>query len=229
MKITTFWSFTGGTDPNWIRRFMSYLSLYIREKQYKFFLEKLKPTKTNTILDIGTSPDERLQDTNFFEKRYSYKNQLTIASVENCSNLVTKYKLRQYIKIKPGEKLNIKSKSFDLVVSWATLEHVGTFEDQKLFLKEVSRIGKKIFVTTPDKASFYEPHTGTFFLHWLPSKMFRKIMKLLDKNFWSKEDNLNIISFSDAKKMVAHPDIKAERFKLFGLLPSHIFIYGETE
>lgn len=228
MKSKRSWSHAGGTDPNLIRRLASNLSIYIRSKQYDIFMDLLKPTSKDTILDVGISPDEKLKDTNFFEKKYPDKNKLSIASIEDCINIVKKYNLHKYFPIKSDGKLPLDDKSFDIVVSWATIEHVGNSKDQESFLIELCRVGKKVFITTPDRLSFYEPHTATFFLHYLPPKYFRKILRLIGKNFWSDEKHLNILSLKRVKKIIYNPKLKVKRYKIFGILPSHILIYGET-
>lgn len=229
MISTQSWSHAGGTDPNPIRLLASNLSVYIRSQQYNIFLNLLKPTAKDKILDVGISPDERLKDTNFFEKKYPFKNRLSVASIEDCQNIVKKYNLSKFIRIKPGVKIPLEDKSFNIVVSWATIEHVGDRISQEFYLKELCRIGKKVFITTPDRLSFYDPHTATFFLHYLPPKYFRKIMKLIGKDFWAEEKHLNILSLSSVKKMIYNANVKVDRFKILGIFPSHILIYGETD
>jgi hypothetical protein len=215
-----------GTNPTFIRRIMTSVSLVVRKEQYKLFMRNLSPGPTDTILDIGVSPDTIMKDSNFFEKVYPYKNNLAVASIEDCRRLKETLGFKKFIKIFPGRKLPLENKSYDIVVSWATLEHVGSSRKQKEFLKELKRVGKKIFLTTPDRMSLYEPHTSTLFLHWLSPKNFRMILKMLGVEFWSKEENLNILSFKEAKRLTHGLNLSAIRFKLLGL-PSHIIIYSK--
>lgn len=222
------WSYSGGTDPSWVRKLMGNISVYIRCSQYNLFVELIRPKSTDKIIDIGTSPDERLKDTNFFERKYPFPKMLSIASVEDCAELVKKYHLRKYIKLTEENILPLKNNAYDIVVSWATIEHVGNRSKQKHFLNELCRLGKKVFITTPDRSSWYEPHTATFFLHYFPKKLFRKILKWIGKDFWSKEENLNILSFKDVTELVSNTKLKVIRFRLFGILPSHIIIYGKN-
>jgi len=221
--FTMNWS-TKGTDSILIRRLMANLSFLIRQEQYKHFIILINPSSKDSVLDVGTTPDLKLKDSNYFESMFPFKSQLSIASVEDCMGLVKKFGLKKFILIQPNAKLPFRDKQFDIVTSWATLEHVGSREKQKYFLSELSRVGKKVFVTTPDKYSIYEPHTTLFFLHWLRPKFFRKIVKLIGKAFWADEKNLNILSFQEAQK-TAPENLKIKKFKLLGIFSSHLIFW----
>jgi hypothetical protein len=47
----------------------------------------------------------------------------------------------------------------------------------------------------------FEFHTVTPFLHWLPPHMFRKSVKMLGNDFYSKEENLNLLSEKDLRAL----------------------------
>jgi hypothetical protein len=218
-----------GTDANFVRRQMSRVSLFARKEQFTKFMQVAGPSKKDKVLDVGPTEDELLADSNFFEKLYPFKRKLHIASIENCQKLVRQFQLDGYTKIKAGKKLPFGTQSFDVVVSWATLEHVGNKSQQKAYLEEIFRVGKRFFVTTPDKANPYEPHTATLFCHWFPANVFRRIVKIIGKDFWALEKNLNILSYEDALKMVENlPGVKVERYKLGGVVPSNLMIYKSS-
>lgn len=203
---------------------LSNLSYIVRSDQFKIFRKITQFTKQYKILDVGTTPNETLRDSNLFEQIYPYKNKITAASVEDCAALVTKYGLAQFILLHPNKKLPLKDKSFDVATAWATLEHVGDYESQKKFLAELARVGKKVFITTPYKFCIYEPHTNMFFLHWLPNNWYRKILKLLGKNFWASVENWNTLGLSDVKKILPK-GCRVFVYKSWGILPSHLIIF----
>jgi len=58
--------------------------------------------------------------------------------------------------------------SFDLAFSNSVIEHVGTWEDQQAFARELRRVGKTVFCQTPARSFFFEPHYFTPFVHWFP-------------------------------------------------------------
>jgi len=76
-------------------------------------------------------------------------------------------------------KLEYPDKSFDIVYSNSVIEHLFTKENQVKMAREITRVGKKLYVQTPAKEFFIEPHLITPFIHWLPIK----IEKILMKNF----------------------------------------------
>lgn len=218
------WSFSAVKKENWIRRMMAYLSVRVRSVHYLFFEKYICPSERATVLDVGVTPNEELVDSNFFESRFSHPENLTAASVEDCRSLRTRYPKIKFEKIRPNSPLPYKNDQFDVAVSWATLEHVGGYEKQQDFINELLRVGKKVFITTPYRGALYEPHTGFIFLQWLPLKWFRKICELLNKKFWSIEDNLNPLWVSDLKKMRLKRKIKLRVYRIFNLLPAHIII-----
>lgn len=203
---------------------MANISVKIRNSQFKKFKEINRPNSNSKILDVGVTSDETFKDSNLFEKLYRWPEKLTVVTIESSKKLKRMYPKIKIVKIIPSEKLPFRTKSFDVVVSWATLEHVGGYKKQQDFLNELLRVGKKIFLTTPDRSAIYEPHTGFLFLHWIPLKWFRAICRLFNITFWSKEENLNPLWLSDIQRMKLTRCVKVEKNKLFNLFSSHIII-----
>jgi hypothetical protein len=44
-----------------------------------------------------------------------------------------------------GRKTNFTDEAFGLAFSNSVIEHVGTWEDQKLFARELSRVGRRVY------------------------------------------------------------------------------------
>lgn len=203
---------------------LSNLSYIVRSDQFKIFKKTTLPQENSTVLDVGTTPNETLRDSNLFEQIYPHKKNITAASVEDCGTLVKKYGLKKFVLLQPGKKLPFPDKSFDIATAWATLEHVGNYTEQKKFVEELCRVGKKVFITTPYKFCIYEPHTNMFFLHWLPNSWYRKILQILGKNFWSSVENWNTLGITDIQKMLPK-GYRVYLYKSWGFLPSHLIIF----
>jgi len=207
-----------------MKLFLVDLSIKVRTEQFRMFERMVKPIFQARVLDVGVTSNEAFRDSNMFEKLYKYPKNLTLATIEDLRKLRKMYPACKVIQTTRGKKLPFKDKSFDIVVSWATLEHVGDYIEQEFFLNELLRVGEKIFVTTPYRGAIYEPHSGFFFLHWLPLNWFRKICELSNKKFWSTENNLNPLWLSDLSKMKLKCKVKLKIYRTFHLLPSHIII-----
>lgn len=179
----------------------TFFSCRARNKMYLKFEQAVCPKKTDEVLDLGVTPDIELEDSNFFEKRYPYKNRLTIASIEDCTFLVEKYGLKEFVQNKPKAPLPFRDGQFGILFCSAVLEHVGTRKDQKFFLEECMRISKKVFITTPNRYFPIEMHTFLPFLHWLPWNVFQKIVRWIKGDFWADINNLNLVSGRDIQEM----------------------------
>lgn len=81
--------------------------------------------------------------------------------------------------IADARRLPFRDRAFDIAFSNAVIEHVGTFDKQRLFAEECKRVGRRYFVETPNRRFFFEPHLLTPFIHWLP----RRTMGRLIRNF----------------------------------------------
>jgi len=125
---------------------------------------------------------------------YSRPEKITAVGIEDASFLEGQYKGLKFVKAAPNEPLPFKDNQFDVGFCSATIEHVGSSKRQELFLKEAIRVCKKLFLTTPNRFYPVEFHTRVIFLHWLPAGIFRKIIKNLGLEFYSTEENLNLLS-----------------------------------
>lgn len=171
---------------------------YHRDKIYEIILNKIIFNGKN-ILDIGSTPD--LDDHhNTLLHKIKNNDEITCFSNYDCSILK---KLNPNFKIIKGNglKTNLKDDSFDIVHSSATIEHVGNDYNQNLFIRECLRISKKkVIITTPNRYFPIDFHTKIPFIHFFPKKIHRKLLALTNNQFFSKEENLNLLSYNDLKK-----------------------------
>src|SRR5687767_5398143 len=136
--MTNNWSTHQDNQITLTHKLLSRLSMIVRRHQFEHFSQLMKPKPTDLCLDVGARSDETLPDSNMFQKLYPYQKNLTSASIEDCENLFkSKYKHSKFIRIRPDEKLPFNDKHFDIVTSWATIEHVGIRSQQEFFLKEL--------------------------------------------------------------------------------------------
>ena len=101
-----------------------------------------------------------------------------------------------------GGVFPFQDESFDISFSNAVIEHVGSRMNQQEFLEEALRVSKNIYITTPNRWFPLEAHTLIPFLHWLPKKVFRKVLIAVGLKYWAKEENLNLLDPLSVQRMV---------------------------
>ena len=86
-----------------------------------------------------------------------------------------------FVSIK-GDATNLssfKDNHFDIVYSNSVIEHLFTFDNQKLMASEIMRVGKAYYVQTPNYYFPIEPHWLFPFFQFFPFK----VKVFLTKNF----------------------------------------------
>ena len=162
------------------------------------------------ILDIGTTSDTENISSNFIIK--NLKNVKNFYSISD--QLITlpffKKKLQKSI-IENFSEYEIENFKSDLVVSNATIEHVGNYNNQKTMVSNMIKLSKKmVIISTPYRYHPLEFHTKIPFIHWLPKKIHRMILKKFNLVFYSKEENLNLLSRSDLSSFIKNEKIRSE-------------------
>ena len=89
------------------------------------------------VLDVGTTPSLSAHE-NIFLKNYKWKNNITCLSNQNLEILSKEFKDTIFI-IGDGKKMNFEENEFEIVFSSATIEHVGSFQEQLKFISECKR------------------------------------------------------------------------------------------
>jgi SAM-dependent methyltransferase len=127
---------------------------------------------------------------------------------EDGSHLSKQYPGLEYRKVNPGTPLPFPDGTFDIVFSNAVLEHVGSQDSQRAFLREIFRVGHSFFITTPNRWFPVEHHTGVPLLHYLPARLYRTVLAATPYSYWAQEENLNILS-ARSLKMLFPPESEA--------------------
>ncbi|MDD4870066.1 MAG: methyltransferase domain-containing protein [Kiritimatiellae bacterium] len=211
-----------------LSRWTSHVALYARKKIFQRLMNVAKPEEKTKILDVGaTAANDR--DSNFFEIFYPFTAQITATGIEDARNLEFEFPGLTYIRTE-GSQLPFGDRSFDLVVSFAVLEHVGNRNQQQNFLHELCRVGKACFLSTPNRWYPIEIHTLMPLLHWLPPKHFRAVLRLMGQTFYSEEKNLNLLSDKDVREMFPQSvKVSAHHFRLLGFYSNLVYYVKNLE
>ncbi len=73
-------------------------------------------------------------------------------------------------------------------------QNPGPLQNQRRFITELYRVCRRgLFLTTPNRWYPIEFHTVLPLLHWLPARVFRSVLLLIGREFFAKEENLNLL------------------------------------
>ena len=183
-----------------------------REKILKIFFNEINFSDEKILLDVGTTANTDKNHNLILQKTLNNKN-ITCLSNQNCSLLKNEYPNIKNFITGDGCDNQLDDSTYDIVYSNATIEHVGSYNNQKLFISECVRVAKKnIFITTPNRYFPLDFHTKIPFIHMLPKLIHRKILNLFGYSFFAKEENLNLLSKND---LIDHCEkLKIKNYKI---------------
>ncbi len=220
------------SKKSFLYKFFQKITIDARNEFFNLFVLYTNYTVEKSIIDIGTTPSLD-KEQNIFLENTKKNNKITCLSNQDCKILYKKYKNINNILIGDGRSTNLDKNSFDIVHSNATIEHVGSFKNQILFVKEMIRISKEyVFIQTPNRYHPIDFHTILPIIHWLPKNIHRRILKYMKLDFYSKEENLNLLSLNDLKKICVKLNIKKYKilkYKLFFFTSNFILIIKKLD
>ena len=181
------------------------ISEYNRKRKWRIFLQVIRPTPQMRVLDVGYSNHENTETDNFIEKHYPYPEMLTALGVESPVDFKTHYPAVRCVQYSGGV-FPFADDSFDVCWSNAVIEHVGKAHAQLLFLREISRVARRAFITTPNRHFPVEVHTRTPLLHLLPRRWFERYLRLVGKE-WATGDYMNLLSLRDVRALLTEAGI----------------------
>jgi hypothetical protein len=207
------------------------IALHQRRKMFAAFLAATAIARDDTVLDVGVTSDRSYDHSNYLEAWYPHKTRITAAGIDDASFLEALYPGLTFVPA-DGRDLPFEDRRFDFVHSSAVLEHVGSAERQARFLAELWRVARKgIFVTTPNRWYPVEFHTVLPLVHWLPPPLFRKALVALGKDFFAREENLNLLSKSSLARAAETAGIA--RFRLDSVtllgLPTNLLLIARKD
>ncbi len=202
-----------------------------RSEMLNILNKNIKDNDIESFLDVGTTEENELESSNYFVKNfYKIKIKKSISDQEIKSNNFNKL-LKKSITSEFLET-EIENYKSDLVLSSATIEHVGSYENQIKMLENIIKLTNKyFFITTPNRFFPIDFHTKLPIIHMLPKKIHRKILSLINLKEYAEEENLNLLDENTINKLIntqqnATFKIRIFKVKLFGLT-SNLLIFGE--
>jgi len=137
---------------------------YFRRRRGNFLLAQFPDIRELSICDLGGSE-------HFWDKLNIgvSRSKITIynVSADETQPVGDTGAERCQFVLYDGSRVPVKDGAFDLCICNSVIEHVPP-EQREGFVREIKRIGHRIFVQTPAFEFPFEPHFLLPFLHWLP-------------------------------------------------------------
>jgi SAM-dependent methyltransferase len=172
--------------------FAERLAVSARDRIYNDFLRICAPNPDESILDVGVS-DVVGAAANFLERRYPFQHRITAAGIGRGDEFRAAFSQIAYRQVEADQPLPFADKAFDVATSNAVLEHVGSPQNQRRFIAELMRVGRRVFVTVPHRFFPVEHHTAVPLLHWT-DRTFALACRMLGKPDWARAENLILMS-----------------------------------
>lgn len=195
----------------------SRLSSVSRIRKLELFNRVMQPTKDMKVLDVGA--DLTSGDKNQLVDTYPWRENLTVGNIseEHVAKIRECYPEIEAV-IADGCALPWPDKHFDIVHSNAVIEHVGSLERQKKMASEIMRVGKRWFVTTPNRWFPFEFHMRLPLVTWLPGRSYLRIGNIIAYNHLrgkytrgSKRPDLRLMSAGELRKCFPGGEIIKQR------------------
>jgi hypothetical protein len=127
--------------------------------------------------------------------------------------------------------------AFDILYSNSVIEHLATFQRQQLFANEARRVGCQLWIQTPARSFFIEPHLLTPIVHWFPRGLRKRLLRygtiwgLITKPTKTEVENflneIRLLSFDEMRELFPDCSIHCEKF--MGLTKSYIAVRDRLE
>jgi SAM-dependent methyltransferase len=195
----------------------------------------MRPTEETKVLDVGAEVNPNNYEELQFIDIYQWKNNLSAVNIsaEHISIIKESYPEIKAV-VCDACKLPWPDKSFDVVYSNAVIEHVGSFEKQKAMADEIMRVGKRWFVTTPNRWFPFEFHMRLPFITWLPGNGYLWIGSIVSYNhiqgkyrMGGKHNDLRLMSARELQG--CFPDSKIIKQRVTIMAETLIAVGGDIE
>ena len=212
-------------------KFLDNIVLKKRKEIFEIIKKNINLNNINSVLDVGTTSDNSLESSNFLIKQFK---SIKIKKSISDQKILNDYFFDMTFEGSITENLNDNFDNLrsDLLVCSATIEHLGNFSTIKKGIDNIVNLSDKYFIiTTPNRYHPIEFHTKIPFIHFLPKEFHRKLLKFFGDEFFSKEENLNLLSKKDLINLMSNYkniSYKINEIKLFGFV-SNFIIVGTKE
>lgn len=197
-------------DPTIASRYpiLSRLSSRFRARRAAEFIKRLNVDANKRILDVGGEP--------YFWESFPVQCGVVCLNLHSMVSRSPRIAVETY----DGMRLPYDDKAFDIVFSNSVIEHVGDFNAQRLFAREISRVGRHYWVQVPNFFFPYEPHAHLPFFQFLPANTKLWILQWWRRAGYGIDDMLSVRLLTARELRYFFPGCAIYRERFFGLTKS---------
>jgi hypothetical protein len=206
------------------------VSPLFRRRRLARFLEVVQPTPSDRVIDLGGTADTWLVE-GPHGAHVPTPGQITVLNPDIA--LAGKAQSSGFT-FRDGDAcaLPFSNGSFDIAFSNSAIEHVGTWERQQAFATEARRVARRLWIQTPAREFFIEPHLIAPFIHWLPPSWQRRLIRNWTVRGWFDRPSPEAVDaflrevrlLTVAEMQQLFPDCTILRERFLGLTKSYIAV-----
>ncbi len=195
---------------------------YFRRKRLAELLKIYPDIESYSVLDVGGRPFIW----NLLKEHYGVAPKRLVLLNTPSETLLPESE-DYTVKIADGCNLPYAADSFDLVFSNSVIEHVGQDKEMSQFSKECERVGRNIYIQTPNRWFPIDAHLGVAFIHWLPRPLYKKLSFLSlrypftinnptqRRDFDLEFETTYLLTFKQLEQLFPQQRIISEKFLFF--------------
>ena len=208
---------------NQIHRVYGWISPRFRRRRLRQFQARLQVQPADPLLDVGGFP--------WCWTDPAWPNPITLLNQAFPAGLEARAPGFTYV-VGDGCALPFGDRAFAVLFSNSVIEHVGSWERQQRFAAEARRVGGRLWVQTPAREFFVEPHFLAPFFHWLSPRWQRRLARNFTPWGWFTRPTpaavdamlaeIRLLTRREMQQLFPDCEILEEKF--LGLTKSHIAV-----
>lgn len=204
----------------------------LRTAVYAWFMPRFRSRRFGVLLRrLGVTDSDRVLDVGGYPAAWEISG---FGGSVTCLNVDAQEGVRgRFVCVKgDGRRLPYPGGAFDVVYSNSVIEHVGSWEDQRRFAAEIRRVGRRVWVQTPNRWFPVEPHLVAPFVHFLPRQLQHVLARWATPWGWENRptaeqarefvDSIRLLTFREMQDLF--PDCRILRERFLGLTKSFIAV-----
>ena len=194
-----------------------------RRRRMRAFERRFGSQEATTILDVG--------GTRFNWGLIDAKSRITLLNLSVPPD-VDELPPNFTCVVGSATRLEFEDGSFDVGFSNSVIEHLASWERQESFAREIRRVGRSLWVQTPARRFFVEPHLITPFVHYLPKRWQRRLLRNFTVWGWLARPSQEAVDrFLAETRLLDHeemrrlfPDCEIRRERFLGFTKSYVAV-----